>query len=236
MTTKAEIIQAAYYRMRISGLTVEPSAEDMNLALHRLENMSEEWRAQNIRTGYKFEDSPLATTRHNVPRKWWSAYESNLAFRLLMDFGKEPPATLMIEKATTFSMLSAQTAQISVTEYPSRQPMGAGNRFKRFYATQTVAPNKGIINTMYWGDTNDFVEHFDAYLEFGETVASYTIAADDGLTIESDSLATPDVSYQITADSDSGINAAKVTIVATTSDSRVETRIINFSLVDPDAS
>ena len=236
MTTKAEIIQAAYYRMRISGLTVNPSAEDMNLALHRLENMAEEWRALNIRTGYKFEDAPLSTTRHNVPRKWWSAYESNLAFRLLADFGKQPVPTLTMEKSTTFSTMSGQTAQIPATQYPSRQPMGAGNRFKRFYATQTVAPTEGTTNTMYWGDTNDYIEHFDAYLEYGETVSSYTIAADDGLTIESDSLTTPDVSYQITADSDSGINAAKVTIVATTSDSRVETRIINFNLVDPDAS
>ena len=234
MTTKAEIIQAAYYRMRISGLTVDPSPEDMNLALHRLENMAASWDALNIKTGYKFEDAPLSTTRHNVPRKWWNAYETNLAVWLLADFGKQPMPTLLMEQKTSFSALSAQTAQMNQTPYPSRHPRGSGNR--RYYTTDAVAPNIPSTNTMYLGDINDFVEHFDAYLQFGETVSSYTITAEDGLTIVSDSLTTPDVSYQISADSDATVNTAKVTIVATTSDARVETRIINFKLVDPDAS
>jgi hypothetical protein len=85
-------------------------------------------------------------------------------------------------------------------------------------------------------DIDDFVEHFDAYLREGETVSSYTIEADSGLTIVSSSLTSPDVDYQIKA---VGVNDTtqsqfnQVKIVATTSLGRQETRIINFEIQQP---
>ena len=238
MTTKIDFINAAYSRARISGLTVEATPEDITLALNRLENMAAQWEGLNICTGYKFEDTPLSTTLHNVPRQFWNAYESNLAVWILSDFGKglQPTTTLVIEQKTSFSQLSAQTAKVRQTQYPSRQPRGSTSRYNRwqFYIPVDQAPNECATNTMYLGDIDDFTEHFESYLQLSETIASYTIEAETGLTIVSDSLSSPTISYRISATGDNADSLVKVTIVATTDDSRVTTRIINFTLIDPD--
>lgn len=247
MTTKIDFINAAYSRARISGLTVQPTPEDLRIALDRLEDMAAAWESLNICTGYFFEDTPNPNTPHNVERKYWAAYKSNLAVWLLADFGKglQPTTTLMMEQKTTFSQISAQTAVVRQTDHPSRQPRGSGsdlryNRWQRFYRPQAEAPNECATNTMIIGDVNDFVEHFDSYVQLGETVSSYTIATESGLTIVSDSLSENDVSYRIQADgnsSESGGNGLiRVTIVATSSTGRTDTRIINFTLIKNDAN
>ena len=240
MTLKVDFINGAYSLMRISGITVDPSNEDVELALERLEDMAEEFRGRNICTGYNFEDTPDPNSVHNVPRKYWYAYKSNLALRLLSDFGKgkEPDPLLIGGAQTSFSFLSSDTAQIKTTQYPARQPRGSGNslrynRWQRFYTPIAEAPTSCTTKKMVVGEIDDFVEHFDAYLNDGEDISSFTIEADTGLTIVSSSNATPDINYRINAVGTSGeeLNTVfQVKIVVTTSDTRVETRLINFEL------
>jgi hypothetical protein len=240
MTTKADFISDAYSWLRISGLTKQPSAEDNVLALNRLESMAEEFFGNNIDVNYNFEDSPDSSSLHNVERKYWTAFGTNLAVRLAPDFGITPLPSLVVQQQHGYSYLSARTAVVNRTQYPSRMPRGSGttlrsNRWRRYYRPLPIAPNDATTNRMYIGDINDYVEHFDSYLNDGETISSYTIEANDGLTIVSDSLSSPDISYQIQADGSSETSSdsyLQVKIVATTSDSRVETRIINFQLFD----
>ena len=59
MTTKADLINGAYSLMRISGITVDPSADDLALALERLEDMAEEFAGRNIITDYNFVDERI---------------------------------------------------------------------------------------------------------------------------------------------------------------------------------
>jgi hypothetical protein len=236
--TKGDFINAAYSRGRISGLTVQPTPEDLDLALNRLENMAAEWDDRNICTGYAFEDTPDVNTLHNVERKYWNAYESCLAMRILTDFGKQPMPTLIAEASTTFSRLSASTAQVRQVNYPSRQPLGSGNtlrrhRYRQFYTPQAQAPISCDTVKMRIGDIDDFVEHYDSYLRDTETVSSYVITSDSGVTVSNDSLTSPDISYRIEAvggNITSTASAYQVKIVATTSLGRIETRFINFEL------
>jgi hypothetical protein len=241
MSTKVDLINGAYSKARISGLTKQPTAEDLALALVILEDMMEEFFERNIDVDYAFEDSPGANTPHNVERKYWNAIKSVLADRLLADFGKDPTESLMRQIAGGYSLLSSSTAPQRETRYPSRQPTGSGNerwnRYQRFYRRVADAPLSAATNHMLIDDIDDFVEHFDAYLKDGETVSSYTIAADTGLTIVSDSLTSPDIDYQIQADgssSETTTESLQVKIVATTSLGRQETRIINFEITRPD--
>lgn len=239
MTTKADFINKAYSRARISGLTVTPSPEDIELALDRLENMAAEWEEHNIRTGYNFEDNPDVNSVHNVPRKYWNAYQSHLAGKVLSDFGKQPTQTLIMEMNGTWSFLCASTACPQAVQPPSRMPVGSGNsrkygQWNRFYG-DSDRPREPV-NTLYIGEINNYVEHFDSYLAFSETVASFTISADTGLTVVSSSLSSPDVSYQIKA-ADTGVDGdsyLRVKIVATTSTGRVETRFIQFEVKSAD--
>lgn len=238
-TTKADIINGAYSLMRISGITLDPSAEDLTLGLERLEDMAEEFHARNIVTDYNFETSPVTTSLHNLERKHHFGYKANLAVRLCPDFGKPPPPALVAMQSSSFSFLSSNTAPVKETSYPNRMPRGRANTFRslfwtRFYNREVTAPLSSETIIMYIDDVKAFSESFVAYLDSGESIASYTIEADDGLTITTDANATPLITYTIQADglsSGSSIGLLQVKIVATTSASRIETRIINFQLL-----
>ncbi|MEE9311617.1 MAG: hypothetical protein V3V10_04315, partial [Planctomycetota bacterium] len=55
---KGDTINSAYSRMRISGITAQPTPEDLEVALERMEGMAARWFKKNINTGYNFEDEP----------------------------------------------------------------------------------------------------------------------------------------------------------------------------------
>lgn len=234
---KIDFVNNAYSRGRISGLTHQPTPEDLVVGVRRLENMAEEWESLNICTGYAFEVNPDLNTPHNVPRKYWNAYESNLAVWLLSDFGKEPNPTLAAEQRKTLSQISARTAVQKETPYPSRHPIGKGNsrrigRIGRFYSQEQIAPISCETVRMAVGDINDFSPSFAAYLVNSEDIARYTIEASDNLTIVSHSLASPVINYRIEATGASGLQQVK--IVMTTTAGRIDTRVFFFSITDID--
>jgi len=241
--TKVDILNGAFSALRISGITVDPSASDLELALKKLENMAAELVGRNICTNYYFEDEPDPNTPHNMERKFWHSFEVMLAVRLMPDFGKgaKPDVVLIRQGSAGFSFLSSATARVNPVQYPSRMPKGSGatrcQRWRRFYEAQDQAPNSCLTKTMYIDDVRTFVEHFESILEDGEDISAYTIEANTGLTINLDSLATPDITYKVTADGNTdgtGIPYLNVKIVATTSDGRIETRIINFRILASD--
>jgi len=242
---KGEIISKAFSLMRVSGLTVSAGANEQQDALIVLETMAHEYGARNICVGYNFEDDPDLNSLHNMEPKYWFSFSACLAMRLATDFGKGKPdrldPTLQQKAATAFSFLSSDTAMVRPVAYPSRQPVGAGNdrwgysRFWRYYPPAVQAPLECATNTMYLDDINDFTEHFDAWLASGETVSSYALTADTGLTVQSESLTSPDIDYRIKAEGtneNTGNALLQVKIVATSSLGRVTTRIINFEILN----
>jgi len=238
---KGDLINGAYSRGRISGLTKQPGKEDLKLALTRLENMCEEYKERNICVNYNFEDTPDLNSLHNIDRKYWDAIELNLCDRLLADFGKIPIPTLATQITAGFSFLSASTAPRRETQYPSRQPIGSGNslkhaRYRNFYNKVAEVPLNCESTTMMVGDVEDFIEHFDSYLEDGEVISSYVLTNDDGLTVTNETNDTPDITYTVEAVGGSGVDKSaslqQIKIVVTTDGNRVTTRIINFELID----
>ena len=238
--TKNNFIVGAYEEMRISGLTVIPSASDNILALKHLENMMAQLEGRNICVGYNFEEAPLTTSVHNVDRKYWYPIQMLLADRLLPSFGKAASLEFIRNRSAAQSFLSSSCAMINEVQYPSRMPKGnvhadglaPGNNF---YRPVAEAPVNCTTHDMWIGDIEDFTESFTAYLNAGETVTAYVLTADTGLTIVSESLTTPVISYQVSAVGNSDANdVLQVKIVATTSTGRVTTRIINFNLTSSD--
>lgn len=232
---KIDIINGAYSQMRISGITVDPSPEDLTLALRRLEGMANELHGRNVCTGYYFEEEPDINSPSGLNKKYWFSFECILAMRLVSDFGKGMTPDPMLGKnaSAQMSFLYASTANPRQIQYPSRQSLGAGNLLRypycKFFAPIIEAPNTCLTNRMTVGDINDFIEHFNSYLVDPEEIASYTIEADTGLTIVSDSEETPDILYQIQTDNGAS-GLLRVKIVITTDAGRVTTRIINFEL------
>lgn len=230
---KVEIINGAYSRCRISGLTSNPTPGDYDLALNRLEDMAAMWEKKNICTGYNFEDSPDLNSITNLERSSSSAYQSNLAMLLLTDFGKDAHPALIAEASATLSALCASTAKVNQVQYPNRMPIGSGNRgysrYQRYYPTTELAPNECTTNYLEINNVNDYTEHFDDYLQDTETIASYTIVSNSvNLVVSADSLTSPDISYRVTTNDQAGVYQVK--IVATSSLGRKTTRNINFSV------
>ena len=235
--TKGDIINQAYSKLRISGKTKIPDASDIELAIGELELIANEIESRNLCTGFNFEEEPDPASKHGLDRKYVAHYAAILAARLMPDFGKgSAPDPLMIQRASVaWSTIASLSMVVKTASYPSRMPIGSGNRrcyfeYSDFYVPEATPPTSSESKYMAVGEIDDFTENFDSYLGDGEDVASYTITADTGLTIVSDSLATPVVSYRIQADS--AVTLATVVIVITTSTGRIKSRTINFSVAE----
>jgi len=239
VATKVDLIIDAYSQLRISGLTVSPTPEDLEVALMRLENMAAEWQISTD-VGFNFEEQPDPNTDSNVKRAFWHTFATNLAVRLIPDFNKVAPPVLMSQAMQSYSRMAGSVGldRLNEVEYPNRMPKGSGNtlkynRWQRFYRVSDAATNTTALIQMFKGDINDFVEHFDAYLNDGETIDSFSIVSDGGLDIVSSSNTDDDVNYRIEAtgtDETSLSNVRQVTIIVTTSDGRVETRYTLFQI------
>jgi len=240
---KSEVISEAYSLLRVSGLTVEPSAEDKKLALSRLESLAAEFEKRQVDLGYNFQVAPDANDAAGIDKENSYSLACVLAFRLFPDFGKgkEPDTMLLLSVKAAAAYLHSSTAIVRETPMPYRQPIGSGNglhydRYNRYYNDPTIAPNKTATIKMFIDDVDNFVESFADYLKSGETISSYTIEADTGLTISSDAISDSDeeINYTVTATGTSDDTASeaflRVKIVVTTSNSRITTRVINFKL------
>lgn len=234
---KSDIVNQAYSKLRISGKTKIPDPSDIELAIGELELIAHEIESKNLCTGFNFEDEPDPGSKHGLDRKYVAHYAAILAARLMPDFGKgSAPDPLMIQRASVaWSTIASLAMVVKPSQYPSRMPTGSGNRrcyfeYSDFYVPEATPPTACESKYMIVGEIDDFTENFDSYLGDGEDLASYTIAADSGLTIVSDSLATPVISYRIQADS--AVTLATVIIVVTTSTGRKKSKTINFAVTE----
>lgn len=135
---KIDIIDMAYAHILISGITLGPTNEDIDIALDILEDMAWEFYSRNICTGYNFQDEPNPNDEAEINRLFANAFKTNLAIRLLAAFGKVPPQTLVAQANQSLSNMSARTAKVRQVSYPNRQPRGSANslrfnRWRRYY-------------------------------------------------------------------------------------------------------
>jgi hypothetical protein len=237
MATKAQIINDAYSQLRISGITVIPNANEIELALQRLEDMMHEFSGRNICIGYNFEESPDPNTDTWVKPQFNQCLKSNLAIRLVPDYDKNVPAILMAQAKQSLSAASAAVAGDYIREVqPSvRMPRGSGNtirynRWRRFNTPENLPPNECATKRITEGDINDYREDFTIYLE-GEDIIAYEITSDSAIEIQSSSNETPSIKYRVKT----GKNAAdgvwqQVKIELWTDTGRFTTRIIDFEI------
>lgn len=229
---KVDRINAAYSKLRISGVTVDPTPEDLELALQELENMMSEI---NISIGYNFEDEPDPNSPLGVDRKYWNMINTNLAIRLIADFNKAVPGALVAQANQSMSAAVGYAAadRVRQVQYPSRMPSGSGNtnrfgRWYRFAHPVQLPPNDKETVCVQPGDVDDYRIDFSAYLG-EEVIASYLIEATNGLTIDSSSNDSPVINYRVTvADGAQVWQQVKVTI--TTDLGRIQYQTVDFEV------
>ncbi len=235
---KGDLINGAYSRLRISGLTVNANPEEIQLSLKRLEMMANEFYQRNICLDYNFEENPDPNSDHGIDAGYWDAVECVLAKRLMLDFGKgqAPDPMLITDAKAGMSLLYSGTAKVKQTQYPSRMPIGSGTtlrypKWQRFYSPKSEAPISCETKILYIDEIQDYSETWANYIRDIETIDSYTIGVNTGIELISSSLSTPVISYSIkaTGRNDNLPNdLLQMKITVTTSTGRVDTRIINF--------
>jgi hypothetical protein len=203
---KVNRINEAYSKLRISGLTVLPSAEDLELALTRLENMMSELSGtRNICLNYNFEDCPDPNSVTNIPNWSKDGISSLLATRLIPDFNKMVPAQLMAQAASSISSISGRVMRdkLRQVQYPDRMPVGSGNyrypRWARFYRQEVLPPNNCSTNPIKVGETKNYTISFSQEMEKGESIIDFYTDVSDGLTIDNEVVIGLDIDYSITA-------------------------------------
>jgi hypothetical protein len=94
-----------------------------------------------------------------------------------------------------------------------------------------LPPNKPSTLYIMQGETNDFSESFAAYLRTDEYIDVLEVTSDTGLTVVSSAVLDGVVTYRLTApvELDAGI-WQQVKIKVTTTEGRVEIRVIDFQV------
>ena len=197
MTTKVEHINSAYSKIRISGITINPTPEDTETALWRLEDLMWELYGRTLDFNYNFEDVPLSTSESGVDRIHHNMIASNLAMLLLPDFGKDATPELAGQARSSFSASSAVIARkrLQGVNYPNRMPIGTGNRnfgfrSRKYFPAVHPAVTDASNYVLKCGEIEDFEESFFDWLG-DETIASYAISVEAGVTLV-DGIVDPD--------------------------------------------
>ena len=216
MKTKIELIDRAYSKLRISGITVNPNPTDINIALDEMECMLAEWELVNVGLGYNFEDQPDPNTESGIVRGYENGVQTNLAVRLAPEFGKSA-GEVMIQASQSYSKLSSAVAKVKQTPYPNRQPVGGANtlrtnRWRRFYDIDITAPNSPTTEIMAQGDVTDSSVNYSSSLEKNDFIVSATLIPSNGLTIETQSFTDSTVDFRVKADI-AGTQFVKIEVV-----------------------
>lgn len=236
--TKGSIVDEAFEEIRISGLTIQASPNEIERGLNKLESMAAEWEARNICAGYNFTEQPDPDDVANIQLSAKQAFVTNLATRMITSFGKEMPNVLAVQAMQSLSGLSSALAMVRNVQAPNRMPRGSGNtlRYNRWQAYNQpaiLAPLNCTTETLIIGNVNDFFIDWTQYLGDVEDLASFTLSSSAGVEMLSQSLSTPRVNYRakgVESNNDSIESFATVSITVTTTDGRIDTKVMNFKL------
>lgn len=187
--TKGAIVGAAFRRAGISGITSQPTGDELSGAVELLEDTMRELDAMNACPSYAFEDAPSLSTDSKLEAKWYNAVQSRLAVMLCGDYGLPVPQTLAAQSRASWSGMIGKLTIPKMNTQPSRMPRGSGNtqRFPswaRYFNRVTKAPVD--CNTIHIKVGEDFAADisFADFLQAGETIQSITTDVSDGLTLD----------------------------------------------------
>jgi hypothetical protein len=230
--TKGDIVNRAYSWLRISGITKKPQPGEIDSALEVLEGMAYELDSRNICTSFVFEDVPDPDTESGIDNAFFLAASFNLGFRMAADFGKVLSREQIVQANASLSNWSARSSKTNAIKHPRRQPRGSGSNFRgpnwiRYYKDAQDAPISCETEQITRGSINDYTFSIADYLQDVETVTSHTVAVTSGLTLLSESFASPVLSYQLEAATNAQ-NFQQVQLTVNTSTGRKEIFMIDF--------
>lgn len=131
MATKLELINGAYAEIGLSGYVFDLTAEELDMALGRLDRMAATWDAKGIRLGYNLppsHDDSSTDDEAGIPDWAEDAFIANLALRLAPTKGKTVSAETKVAARDAYKALLIGNYEIPQMQMPRHMPIGSGNR------------------------------------------------------------------------------------------------------------
>lgn len=232
LRTKGDIIADALSKMKISGITAPPEAEDTQLLVNRLEGLLYEIQERGLCLDFNFTDDPDPADFHGMEFYAFQPISSILAFRTVQDFGLEPSASLISQARAGNTVISARSAKdkLRQADYPSRHPRGSGNtqryiRWRTFYPEITRPVADCDLIRLDVDEVNDFTELYADYLEKNEELSSVLIEVSDAIEVVTSTVNSDRVDYRLRALSpEQSFSSERLQFTATTSTGRIDIR------------
>ena len=235
---KLDLINSALSKISISGITAPAEPTDYDLALSRLECVMYELEgAKNICCNYNFTEEPDPEDLHGMSFALFEPISNLLAIRTLQDYEIPPTASLLSSVNASISSLSAYTFRLRETQYPRRQPRGAGNtlrynRWQRFYRKPEQVRNICSTITLDSGEINRYSESWLDYLHPGETITTVEVSTTGGVRFFDGKNSGQTITYSlegINPSIDNGVEQVRIRI--TTSTGRKDDRLIDVQVL-----
>lgn len=250
--TKGDIVNSAFKKIRIWGLTSKPQPNQVQDALEILDDMVLGWENMGICLGYnrpsEYQYSDPADDS-GVNDTQALALKMNLAVQLSSYFGKNINQVIQDQANSLFNSLFS--VDLIARENNKMLPTGSGNYYSYYsnYATldnfnselygngaffynKDNAPDNCVTNNILVGETNFFYIDFfvsPKYLNEDETIDSYTVEDGELVTVDEYSESDGTVTLKCTANS-KGWGIVKITL--TTSEGRIYPYKVNFNITD----
>lgn len=147
MTTKRQLIEAAHAELGLQDYVFDLPAEQLQLALRRLDAMMADWNGMGLRLGYAIPGSVEGgdlDTEAGVPDRAWEAIVTNLAIRLAPSFGKQvsPETKGVAERGLNMLLGKVVPPQMSYGYIPA----GAGNKPWRWNLDPFLEPAEATLD------------------------------------------------------------------------------------------
>jgi hypothetical protein len=227
---KSEIINQALSQAEISGLTRSGSPEEMTITFNELEQMMGLWLGRDIDVGYRFNESTGEdfASESGVPRWAHTGVISNLSIAILEYFGKSAHPNAQRKAKAGLSVIQSKTYVPQNVNYPSRMPLGQGNRrggYNRssFYPDSENPLTDSIIRLHFGNVVNPRPIDMSAYLEEDETICEVSAKSPDCLEVTCLQIDGDLIRYQVKSTKNSS-EQLKAAFTITTSCGRVTTR------------
>jgi hypothetical protein len=193
MTTKNELVLSAYEELRISGLTSDPSSEDIKLGVKRLDMMILGWQNLGLCLSYVrsvsfFDTDPNQDSGLNDVNA--HAVILNLAKTLCPAFGKQLHPDTRAEARKSY--LGLFSSDLTYREPDHYQPTGSGHSFGygyddrfRFQAKADNAPENCDTMDIIIGQTDFYTIDFTNEVEEveGDSISSFTVEDGQGVQV-----------------------------------------------------
>ena len=236
-STKLDLINSAISKISISGITAPAQPDDFDTFLNRLEGLMYEYEGRNVCTNYNFTEEPDPADYHGMEYSLFEPISNILAVRVLHDYQIPATETLLLSANAGISSVTSITSQLRETQYPRRQPRGAGNtlrynRWQRFYRKPArVRLNCDTIK-LDTDEINDYSQSWISYLRPNEDLQSFASFATEGVGIISAEIDGTSINYRLEGlnpSIDNGVEQVRFRVTTTTG--RIDERIIDVEVL-----